>query len=281
MADESARDRSVTLLSGYRGDERRIYATAFILFGIAAALTARFVLSMSGGMSMPGRWTMSMMWMPMPGQPWIEAAFVFLGMWVAMMIAMMLPSTLPMLLIYRRTLLFRRVARPDLAMWSAAAGYFAVWTAFGVVVYALGISLAKLAMASAQISRGMPLLSGGALVLAGVYQLTPWKFACLQHCRDPHHALIHYQKPGAPRREWINALRIGMEHGAFCAACCWALMLIQMILGVMSMAAMIGVAAVIAIEKLVVRGVLVAQLVGIAAIVGGLIVIVLSVGVRG
>jgi predicted metal-binding membrane protein len=202
----------------------------------------------------------------------MQAALVFVGMWLAMMVAMMLPSTLPMLLLYRRTLLSRRARHPDSLMWTAAAGYFLVWSIFGAAVYVLGMAFARSSMISPAISRAMPLLSGGALILAGTYQLTGWKFACLQHCRNPIVALGHYQR-GRSQRESMRAFRLGVHHGAFCTGCCWALMLIQLTLGVMNVTAMVAVAAIIAFEKLIPRGASVARLVGIAAIAGGLIVI--------
>ena len=261
-----------TIASSPALNERQIYAVAFALFTLAAGFTLYFAWSMRGGMSMPGGWTMSMMWMAMPNEAWIQAALVFLGMWLAMMVAMMLPSTLPMLLLYRRTLLSRHARHPDSLMWTAAAGYFLVWSIFGAAAYLLGMAFARSAMISPAISRAMPLLSGGALILAGLYQLTAWKFACLQHCRNPIFALAHYQR-GRSHRESMRAFRLGFHHGAFCTGCCWALMLIQLTLGVMNIAAMVAVAAVIAFEKLIPRGASVARVVGIGAMVAGLIVI--------
>lgn len=267
-----ASDRSLATIASHGPiNERQIYAVAFAFFAIAAGFTLHFVRSMSGGMPMAGGWTMSMMWMPMPNEAWILAALVFLAMWLAMMVTMMLPSTLPMLLLYRRTLLSRHVRRPDGLMWTAAAGYFLVWSIFGAAVYVLGLAFARSTMISPAISRAMPLLSGGALILAGMYQLSAWKFACLQHCRNPIFALAHYQRGRSPR-EWVRAFRLGFHHGAFCTGCCWALMLIQLTLGVMNIPAMVAVAAIIAFEKLIPRGASVARVVGAGAIAAGFIV---------
>ena len=170
-------------------NERQVYAVAFGLFAVASGFTVYFVRSMRGGMLMTGGWTMSMMWMRMPNQIWIQAASLFIGMWVAMMVAMMLPSTLPMLLLYRRTVQARQQRHPDWLMWAAAAGYFLVWSIFGAGVYVIGVALAQSTMMSPAISRAVSLFSGGALIASGIYQLTPWKFACLQHCRNPIFAL--------------------------------------------------------------------------------------------
>ncbi len=251
--------------------EGAVYATAGGLFLAMAAVTLYFVRSMAGGMAMPGGWRMSMMWMLMPGQGRLAAALVFVAMWQAMMIAMMLPSTLPMLLLYRRAEAFRGEARVGLHTWLVGGGYFAVWLLFGVAAYGIGLGMARLAMSSAALARLVPLLSGGALIVAGAYQLTPWKSACLRHCRDPLLTLANHLHGGGRA-----ALRLGLHHGAFCAACCWALMLIQLVIGVMNVAAMVGVAAVIAAEKLLRRGLWVARAVGVGAIAAGLIVVVKS-----
>jgi predicted metal-binding membrane protein len=220
---------------------------------------------MEGGMSMPGGWTMSMMWMRMPGQTWAAASTMFVAMWVAMMIAMMLPSALPMLLLYRRVIRFRGEAGVALATWSVGAGYFAIWMGFGLGAYAIGVALTQAAMRSATFSRAMPIVSAAALITAGVYQLTSWKAACLEHCRDPFHLMArHLGRPG-----WRGALELGLHHGAFCAACCWGLMVVQLVLGVMSLGAMVLVAVVIAAEKLLASGVLIARFAGATAIVAG------------
>jgi predicted metal-binding membrane protein len=115
------------------------------------------------------------------------------------------------------------------------------------------------------VSRAVPAASGIALVVAGIYQLTPWKTACLRHCRNPTQLMAGH----LGRRGWRDALGLGLHHGAFCAGCCWGLMLVQLVLGVMSIGAMALVAAVIAAEKLLAGGVGIARTAGVAAIVAG------------
>lgn len=213
---------------------------------------------------MPGNWTMSMMWMIMPGQTWITAAVAFVGMWLAMMVAMMLPSAFPMLLLYRRAAEFRGELRLSLVTLAVAAGYFLIWTLFGVVAYLGGKAISHAAMTWLVWSRIVPLAASMALVVAGIYQLTPWKATCLQHCRDPLLVVAHHLHGG-----YRAALRLGIHHGAFCAACCWGLMLIQLVLGVMNVTVMVMVALVIALEKLLPRGEAVARVAGYGAILGG------------
>jgi predicted metal-binding membrane protein len=244
-----------------------VAATAFVVFGLAGTATLLFVHNMSGGMAMPGGWIMSMMWMPMRGQSGIEAAALFVLMWLAMMVAMMLPSALPVLLVYRRVLIFRDEQRTGLRIFLACAGYFAAWTAVGVVAYVGGNAIARLTTASTWASRCVPLATGAALILGGAWQFTPWKFACLKHCRDPIHLLARYLG-----RQTQGAFGFGLHHGAYCAGCCWGLMLMMLALGVMNLAAMILIAAIIAAEKLLPRSELMARGVGATAILAGLCV---------
>ena len=136
---------------------------------------------MSGGMRMPGNWTMSMMWMVMPGQTRMMSALVFVGMWLAMMVAMMLPSALPVLLLYRRAAAFCGELRLDVLILALATGYFLVWTLFGVVAYAARVTISRAVMSWLTLSKIVPLAVGLALVFAGIYQLTPWKSECLKH----------------------------------------------------------------------------------------------------
>src|SRR5260370_3449603 len=92
--------------------ERKVYLIALVFFAISAGLTIYFNQAMSAGMPMPGNWTMSMMWMTMPGETRFTSSLWFVAMWTAMMIAMMLPSTLPILLLYRRAPPLRANAHP-------------------------------------------------------------------------------------------------------------------------------------------------------------------------
>jgi len=252
--------------------ERAVYLSSLAVFAAAAVVTLYLTRSMSGGMPMPGNWTMNMMWMVMPGQTWLGAALSFVGMWLAMMVAMMLPSSLPMLLLYRRAAAFRGETHLGLKTFVLGAGYFFVWLLFGVIAYVAGEAVTRAAMASVTVCRVIPLAAGGALVLAGVFQLTPWKSACLRHCRDPLSLVAHHLHGG-----WRGTLGLGIHHGAFCAACCWALMLIQLVLGVMNLAVMVIVGVVIALEKLIPRGELVARAAGTASILGGVALAVGSV----
>lgn len=265
--------------------ELTYYALTLVVFAAACAVTFYFNHSMSGGMPMSGGWTMSMMWMPMGGA--VVSATLFTLMWLAMMVAMMLPSTMPMLLLYRRVMSFRaanngaaaeRETRDRQSRMVAvstlvvASGYFFIWTMFGVVAYAIGSLMARGAMHWDAFSRTLPLAGGVALCIAGIYQLTPWKSVCLTHCRDPLSVVAGHLQGGL-----FGAFKLGIHHGAFCAACCWALMAIQLVLGVMNLGVMAAVALVIALEKLLMRGEWVAKAVGSAAIIGGIVITVRAI----
>ena len=242
---------------------------ALAIFAGCAGVVVWQARSMSGGMPMPGGWTMPMMWMAMPGRSLWLAAWMFLGMWEVMMIAMMLPSSWPMLELYWR------VARHAGSRWAGslaavvAIGYFLVWLGFGVLVFGAGVEILRAAMASEALSRWIPGSAGVVLILAGVYQFTPLKQACLRHCREPLILLGEHWRAGV----W-GALRLGLHHGAFCALCCWALMAMQAVLGLMNLAVMAAVAAVIAVEKLWSCGPLLARVAGAASILLGLAIVI-------
>lgn len=130
-----------------------------------------------------------------------------------------------------------------------AAGYLAVWSGFGLVAYGLYRLLARADLAFLRWDEGGRWAAGAAVVAAGVYQLTPLKRICLSHCRSPLHFLLHGWHDGT-----AGAVRMGAVHGLFCAGCCWGLMLVLFVVGVMSIPWMIVVALVIFVEKVLPYG---------------------------
>jgi predicted metal-binding membrane protein len=195
-------------------------------------------------------------------------ATMFLFMWAVMMIAMMLPSVMPAVLLHRR-LIHTRLGRGDRANGSHAlllAGYFSMWVLFGAVAYAIGMTLAAAAMRSVDVSVLVPAATGLALAAAGAYQLTHWKQICLHHCRSPLDFFARHEI-----RRAADSWRFGLHHGAYCAACCWGLMVIQLVLGVMSVPLMAMVALVILLEKQWRHGEVLARVVGAASLAGGIV----------
>jgi predicted metal-binding membrane protein len=173
----------------------------------------------------------------------------FVTVWVVMMAAMMFPSIWPMVGVYASLQSRRReVGKPAPAGATAlfVAGYLAVWTAAGLVAYALFEGLRSLSIDAFSWDRGGRFLAGGVILVAAVYQLTPLKGACLRRCRGPLGFLSEGWRDGR-----LGAVRMGIAHGGWCLACCWALMAGLFALGVMSVGWMILVAALIAVEKLV------------------------------
>jgi predicted metal-binding membrane protein len=165
----------------------------------------------------------------------------FLGVWVVMMAAMMFPSVAPTVALYAR--MARR--QPRAAPLAFTLGYLLVWTAAGLVAYLLFDGARELLGSKLAWDGAGQWVAGGVLVLAAVYELTPFKDVCLGKCRSPLGFLL-----GAWRSGTAGALEMGARHGAWCLGCCWALMAALFALGVMSVAWMAVVAALIAGEKL-------------------------------
>ena len=234
-----------------------------LVFTASAIATVYFCRSMSGGMEMPGGWTMSMMWMRMPGQTWMASAALFMLMWLAMMVAMMLPSALPMLLNFRQSLPGNENRNFGSPVILAAAGYFLVWLVFGAAIYLAGVMFALAAMRLEWLSRMVPALSGAALMAAGAIQLTAWKMSGLRRCRTSGCAEL----PGgdALKAGWCH----GLKQGAVCFICCLAPMVALLALGAMNLTVMILIAATIATEKLVPKPEPFVRIFGIAALFTG------------
>ena len=187
-------------------------------------------------------------------------------MWVVMMAAMMLPGTLPTVLLYGA--LVRKNAERGTVLpstWVFVAGYVLAWTGFGVAAAVLQMMLEQAGLLTPMMSSASRWLTGGLLLAAGIYQLTPLKAACLTQCRNPVQFLMARWHPGA-----TGALRMGMAHGAYCVGCCWALMLLLFAVGVMNLLWVALIAAFVSIEKLLPAGRLTGRFAGAGLIVVGL-----------
>jgi predicted metal-binding membrane protein len=237
---------------------------------IAWAVIVRSASSMSLSMPMPGGWSMSMAWMGMGAQSGLERAAMFLTMWTVMMIAMMVPSVMPSVLLHRRLMQSRRERGENVrgSQLLLLVGYFSVWVAFGAIAYLIGTALTGAAMRSVDISVLMPAAIGFALGIAGLYQLTSWKRICLKHCRSPLEFFSRHSLRGPG-----DSLLFGLHHGAYCAGCCWGLMAIQLVLGIMSLPLMALVAVLIFLEKQWRYGETLALITGIIAMVGGALLV--------
>ena len=179
----------------------------------------------------------------------------FVGMWALMMAAMMLPSVAPVASMYQRSVRSWRALR----LAGFTGGYLLAWAGAGIPAFLLTALVARLvgehpARATAA--------AVAVFATCGVYQLTPLKSRCLRHCRSPLSLLLHY---GA-YRGWLRDVRAGAHHGAYCLGCCWSLMALFVVLGVMNLAAMVVLAVVVLVEKLWAHGEVLARAVGAAAL---------------
>ena len=193
-------------------------------------------------------------------------AGLFLVTWVVMMVAMMFPSVAPMVLIHARVV--RSRGEGNLPTLAFVLGYLVVWTAAGLVplgiIQLLGSSFAVPA------NVWLPRLGGAVVVLAGIYQLTPLKNACLKSCRSPlGFILTHDFGGGSPA-----AARAGLSHGLYCLGCCWALMAVLAILGLMNLAWMAVFAVVFFLEKNWRYGVMLSRITAAACLVLGTAIVV-------
>ncbi len=172
----------------------------------------------------------------------------YLTAWVVMMAAMMFPSIWPMVVVYSRVQRGKRAHDQGASVGATplfVCGYLVTWTAAGLVGFVVFDAARVLSIDSLSWDRGGPYLAGGVIIAAAAYQLTPLKDVCLSKCRHPLMFVLHSWHPGR-----LGALRMGIEHGAWCVGCCWALMAALFALGVMSVGWMVFIAALIAIEKL-------------------------------
>ncbi|HET7409700.1 MAG TPA: DUF2182 domain-containing protein, partial [Paracoccaceae bacterium] len=183
----------------------------------------------------------------------------WLAMWTLMMAAMMLPSTAPFASMYARTVQQRRGRR--LALF--AGGYLLVWVASGLPAFGLAWLAGQFTGETAG-----TVLAAAIFVAAGLYQLTPLKERCLAHCRTPVSHIFHYVSFTGPLRD----LRAGLGHGMYCLGCCWGLMLLLAAFGIMNLWAMLGLAVVIAVEKLLPWGRIAPRAFGSAALIAAVAV---------
>jgi predicted metal-binding membrane protein len=180
---------------------------------------------------------------PMTWTPGYAVLMFF--MWWIMMMAMMLPSAAPMILLFamvnRRQ---RENGAPYVPTGIFAAGYVLVWGVFSLVAVGAQWGLERSGLMSSMMASTSALLGAGLLIGAGIYQLTPLKHACLRHCRSPIFFISHHWRPGD-----LGALRMGIEHGAFCTGCCWFLMALLFYGGVMNLYWIVGIALFVLLEK--------------------------------
>jgi predicted metal-binding membrane protein len=196
-------------------------------------------LDMYGPMTGESRWMMAADW------PWTRLLLLF-AMWIVMMVAMMVPSAAPTVLLY--VVVGRRSPDKSRAIrrgYLFVLGYLSVWTAFAALATALQRMLSRALVLSPMMELQSAWLASAVLAAAGLYQLTPLKTACLASCRAPAEFLASAWQPGD-----VGAWRMGVSHGWVCFGCCWALMLLLFVGGVMNLAVIGLLTIVVLVEKL-------------------------------
>jgi len=235
-------------------DERKV-----ILLALAGVTTVAWVYLIIA------RQNMDMATAPMDGMPDMDMAMPFsapsvFAMWWIMMLGMMLPSAAPMILTFGTVQRRKRArAQPYVPTTMFVLGYLIVWGVFSLAATAAQWELQQLALSPAT-----PWLGGVFFVLAGVYQFTPLKNACLSHCRSPFAFVLNHWREG-----WVGALRMGASHGLYCLGCCWVLMALLFAVGVMNLVWVAAIAAFVFAEKLLPGGVWISRIGGGAMVVFG------------
>ena len=244
----------------YRQLERgTLVGTVAVLLGLAAASwwftigNARSMSAMVGGLADVGR-----------AMPFDMSAVLFMSMWITMMVAMMFPTVAPIVALHR--MVMRRRGAGLTATIAFGSGYLAVWASLGVVPLLLLYGFRSVTEPTAGIGRA----AGAVLVLAGAYQFSSWKDSCLRACRSPLTFLAtHDFGTGS-----AGAFRVGVAHGLYCAGCCWALMTVLFVVGLMNLTWMAVIAAIFFAEKTWRHGVALTKAVGVAVVLLGVAVAV-------
>ena len=236
-------------------------APAAVLLVLVPVLSWTWIVIMArdmyGPMTGASAWMMTLHW------DWPHL-FLLWAMWAVMMTGMMLPSAAPLVVLYGAAA--RRSAPPTAARqtYALAAGYLVAWTAFSLGATMLQRALASLLLLSPMMEAANARVSAALLLVAGVYQWTPLKDACLRTCQTPVGFLI-----GRWRNGGYGAFRMGVEHGTSCVGCCWALMLLLFAGGVMNLLVIAVLTAFVAFEKLVPLGRVGARISGACLIAAG------------
>jgi predicted metal-binding membrane protein len=222
------------------------------------------------GMDMSGMPGMDMAMAPVP-RPWAGAELLFtFSMWAIMMTGMMLPAAAPMLLLYARMGRQAAAHEPFAATGWFASGYLLAWTGFSLLAALAQSGLSSLALLDPMLASASLWLGGAFLIAAGAYQWTGFKNACLAQCRSP---LVFIQQHGGFKRDAMGSLRLGVRHGLYCVGCCWALMLLLFVGGVMNLFWVAALAILVLLEKAWRRGLLLSRLAGLVMAAAGLMLL--------
>jgi predicted metal-binding membrane protein len=252
-------ERPRTNLEAALQDDRKPLVVLLVLLPVVSWIwIVAMARDMYGSMTGASAWMMTPTWD-------VSHLLLLWAMWAVMMAGMMIPSVSPMLLTYG--VVARRSAQRTAArqIYALAVGYLLVWTAFSVGATALQRVLAALLLVSPMMEVSSPRVGAALLLVAGVYQLAPFKQSCLRKCQSPLVFLMSHWRTGT-----AGAFRMGLEHGAYCVGCCWGLMLLLFAGGVMNLIVIAALTLFVAVEKLATFGMRGTQISGVLLIASGL-----------
>ena len=230
--------RPTALERTLRHDQRLAVGSLVVLSLACWAWLGPMAWDMYGSMQGASAWMMTARWN-------LPFTLLMMVMWLAMMTAMMLPSAVPTLLLFGLVVRTDPGASPAIRVYIFAAGYLLVWGAYGAAMTLLQRELSLRTVMTAMMEVQTGRLSGALLIVAGIYQLTPAKRACLRACQSPAGFIARNWRTGN-----TGALRLGIHHGLYCLGCCWGLMLLLFALGVMNLPVLLGLTVFLIVEKM-------------------------------
>jgi predicted metal-binding membrane protein len=255
--------RPLTFLEAALQSHRLPTGLILVLLPLAAwAWIVVMARDMYGAMTGSSVWMMTATWD-------FPHLLLLWAMWAVMMSGMMLPSAAPTIVLYGAMARGSVERHAAWRIYALAAGYLAAWTGFSLGATVIQRMLSALLLLTPMMELNSPLFGAALLLIAGLYQLTPLKHACLRTCQTPFQFLISRWRPGAG-----GAFRLGVRHGVYCVGCCWALMLLLFAGGVMNLTVIAALTAFVAFEKLIPFGANGSRLSGVLLIVSGIWILV-------
>ena len=232
-------ERPATLLEAALESQRMPVAVLLVVLPVVCwAWIVAMARDMYGPMTGASRWMMTSSWDS-------QHLLLLWAMWAVMMTGMMLPSAAPLVLLYGAAARRRHDSGAARMIYALATGYVTVWASFSVAATALQRALGERLLLSPMMEMTNPVTGAVLLLVAGVYQFTPLKQSCLRACQSPLGYFLQRWRDGAG-----GAFRMGVEHGVYCLGCCWALMLLLFVGGVMNLAVILALTVFVALEKL-------------------------------
>lgn len=263
--------RSPVSVAALPGRDR---ALVWACLAVTTALAWAYLVHLDRQMSSSMEYDTMMAKMGMTTEMSWRAADVFFTftMWAVMMVGMMAGTAAPVLLLFAAARAGRGERGARLAVLMFGLGYVTVWVGFSVCAALAQWTLHQTAMLTPTMAASSPYLAGAILIVAGAYQLTPWKGTCLTRCRSPLGFLMTSWRDGQ-----LGALQMGVRHGSYCLGCCWALMCVLFVVGVMNLVWVAALTGFVLFEKIGPAGVIVARLAGTGMVLVGILMIAVKV----